>query len=127
MIPQSTQPGMSQSRALLLSRLMNYDYGAAIVLINLLQRGRTLGEPVSKEVEWCLAMLDKLDICGDNLDVFWCDVCHHSADEMFSLLRSCYSGCDGVSCDTIWRDIACYKQEAASLGRRQLVSEVPGL
>jgi hypothetical protein len=93
---------------------MNDNSGAAIVLFDLLHCGRRFGEPVGEEVEWCLATLDTLGICGDDLNVLWCDVCRNSIDEMFSLLRACHEGCDGVSRDTIWQAITCYKQAAAS-------------
>lgn len=123
---QHTQPEVDQGHALLLRRLMNDNSSAAIVLLDLLCCKRRLGEPVGKETELCLTMLDELGIYGVDLYVFWCDVCRHSIDEMSALLRACHEGCDGVSCDTIWRAITCYKQGTASLGELQLVSE-PGL
>lgn len=81
---------------------------------------------MGEETELCLTMLDELGIYGADLYVFWCDVCRHSIDEMCALLRACHEGCDGVSCDTIWRAITCSRQEAVPLGGLQLVSE-PGL
>lgn len=116
-MPRHTQPEIYRSYAPLLRRLMdNYSGAAAIALIDLFHCGRRLGEPVSEEVEWCLTMLDTLDIRGDDLYVLWCDVCRHSVDEMSSLLRACHEGCNGVSCDTIRQAIACCKQGAAPPG-----------
>jgi hypothetical protein len=107
---------------------MNNNSGAAaIALLDLLRCGRRFGEPVSEEVVWCLNMLDVIGICGDDLYVFWGNVCCHSVDEMSSLLRACHEGYSGVSCDTIWQAIACCKKGAVPLGELQLVSEVPGL
>ena len=122
-----TQPQANRSHAPLLGRLMAGNSSAAIVLLDLLHCRRRFGEPVGEEIELCLTMLDELGICGTDLYVFWCDVCRQNVDEMSLLLRACQEGCNGVSCDTIWQAITCCKQEAASPGELQLVSEVPGL
>ena len=126
-MPRHPQSEVDQSRVPLLRRLMNNNSGAAIALMDLLHCGRRFGEPVSEEVEWCLTMLDTLGICGDNLDIFWGDVCCRSLEEMSLLLRACHEGCNGVSRDTIGRAIACCRQETATFGELQSVSEVPGL
>lgn len=122
-----TQLELDGSRAPLLRRLMNNSSGAAIALMNLLLCGRRLGEPVGEEMERCLTTLDTLGICGDDLCVFWFDVCRHDADEMSTLLRPCREKYNGESCDAIWQAITCFRKGgAAPFGELQLVSEVPG-
>lgn len=122
-MPFLAQPDIGQSRAHLMHRLVDSNPGAAMALIDLLHCGRRFGEPVSEEVNWCLTMLDALSICGTDLDVFWGDVCCHSVDEMFSLLRACHEGRGGVSCNTIRQAIACCNP----FRELQLASEVSGL
>lgn len=123
-----TQTENSGSRTPLLRRLMDNSSGAAIALMGLLLHGRTFGEPIGEEMERCLTTLDILCIRGDDLCAFWFDVCHHNADEVFSLLRACRDEYDGVSRDAIWQAITCARQgRAVPFGGSQLVLETPGL
>lgn len=126
-MPQHSRLEIDRSHAPLVRRLTNDDPGAAIVLIDLLRRGRKLGAPVSSDTAWCLKMLDTLGICGADLYILWGDVCCRRVEEMSLLLRACHEGRDGVSRDTILQAIAYCTQGAASQGRVQSVSEVSSL
>jgi hypothetical protein len=107
MMPRQTQLEIDLSYAPMVRKLMDDHSGAAIALIDLLSRGRRIGAPVGDDAAWCLMMLDAFGIHGANLYVFWNDICKHSAERMFKLLRACDEGCNGVSQDAIIQAIAC--------------------
>lgn len=103
-------------------KLMDDHTGAAIALIDLLKHGRKVGVPVGDDAAWCLMMLDAFGIYGANLYVFWNDVCEHSAEQMFKLLKACDEGCNGVSQDTVMQVIACCTRDTPLIKSQLLVS-----
>lgn len=111
-MPRHTGLEIDQTHVPMVRKLMNDNSGAAIVLINLLSRGRRIGTPVGDEAVWCLTMLDSFGIYGADLHVFWADVCGCNTEQMFAVLRACDEGCNGVSRDTILQAITCCNRVA---------------
>lgn len=126
MMPGHTRLEVDRSYTPMVRRLTDGHSGAAVVLIDLLSRGRKIGMPVGEDTAWCLTMLSALGIYGADLHVLWHEVCGHSTEQMLTLLRACHEGCHGVSRDTIMHAIACCSQEAP-LKELQLVLEVSSL
>lgn len=126
MVPGHTQLDIDCSYAPLVQIVMDGDMGAAIVLIDLLSRGRKFGLPVAEDAAWCLRMLNALGIYGADLHVLWGDVCCRSTERMLTLLRACDEERCGVSRDSITYAISCCKQDAPTR-ELQLVSVVSGL
>lgn len=113
MTPRHVELDIDQTHTPMVRKLMNNNSSAAIVLIDLLSRGRRMCTPVGDEALWCFTMLDSLEIYGADLRVFWADVCGCNTDQMLAVLRACHEGCSGVSRDTIMQAIACCNQVPA--------------
>lgn len=109
-MPRHTGLEIDRTHAPIVRKVMNDNSGAAVVLINLLSRGRRIGAPVSDEAVWCLTMLDSFGIYGADLHVFWADVCGCNIELMLTVLRACNDECNGVNRDTVIQAIACCNQ-----------------
>lgn len=110
MAPSYTELDIDRTHAPMVRKLMNDNSGAAIVLIELLSRGRRLGTPVSEEAAWCLTTLDSLGIYGADLHVFWVNVCDYSIERMCTVLRACDEEHNDTSRNNITQAIACCNQ-----------------
>lgn len=110
MAPTYTKLDIDRTHAPVVRKLMNDNSGAAIVLIELLSRGRGFGTPVGEEAAWCLTTLDSLGIYGADLHIFWVNVCDYSIERMRTVLRACDEGHNDMNRNSIMQAIACCSQ-----------------